>query len=204
MKYSHKSRCTWFVFLVEFHENYVPPRRAVERLGEMNHFPLPVSLYCIYWSHVKLMDDIHYHSHHILFSLDNHVLYVYLSYNNYSIFCSQSRIFCELELALHEGFCNDSANELSCELDTHFRNLHPFSSLLLVVWVEWQEKVLPSLVDNVGLAGNSDHSSFSSFPLRRLRRTYRVERKPSVKSYILMLCPSTSSVCCMVAWLRLD
>lgn len=150
------------------------------------------------------MDDPHYHSYHILLSLDNHVSYVYLSYNIHSIFYSHSRIFCELELALYERFCNDSANDLSCEWDTHFRNLHPFSSLVLVVWVEWHEKVPPSLVDNVGLAGNL--GSFIILVISFMKFTKNVKGGKETFCFwnLILWCPSTLSACCMVAWQWLD
>lgn len=50
------------------------------------------------------MDDFYYYSYYILFFFDNYVLYVYLSYNIYSIFYSYLRIFCEFELVLYERF----------------------------------------------------------------------------------------------------
>lgn len=79
------------------------------------------------------MDDFYYYSYYILFFFDNYVLYVYLSYNIYSIFYSYLRIFCEFELVLYERFCNDLVNDLFCEWDIYFWNLYLFFLFVLVV-----------------------------------------------------------------------
>lgn len=79
------------------------------------------------------MDDFYYYSYYILFFFDNYVLYVYLSYNIYSIVYSYLRIFCEFELVLYERFCNDLVNDLFCEWDIYFWNLYLFFLFVLVV-----------------------------------------------------------------------